>query len=337
MAAIIILVHGMGKRKPGTFTRDFKIGINKGLELLGAADSDWLSEVEIREFYYADTFKEHREKLAANAEAIRNGTLPVSNWMSQLYNKVGKIDEFIGEDNAFTQSWLGIAFYCHTFLGEQIRVELASEICKAINDAENHSDVHVLSYSLGTAVLHDTLHKLFRDDASFRDKIPGFPTGSFNLGSVTTIANISRLTNLINFLENPYKSRCTTGLLGCTDRFVNVSNAFDPFLWLRSYSPDKNPNYVPAQTNDLKFNAIKSWNPHNFINYLAYPEVTLRLLTSYTSTLDMGPLLAKRQSARQHYENDSVIGAASKFEATLSAFGNNSDDVTFKELSLIHI
>lgn len=334
MGSIVILVHGMGKHAAGEITKKFKAGMKSGLELLGASDAiknGWGNHLDIREFYYDDTFEEHRAKLANNAAAIRNNTLPVSNWMTQLFQSIGRIDEMLEEDNALTQSWLDVAFYCHTFIGEQLRVELASEICKAIKDAENHTDVHIVAHSLGTALVHDTLHNLFRDDATFRDKIPDFPTGSFNLGSVTTVANVSRLTNLISYQVNPYTSRVTTGTFGCTDRFINVSNKYDPFLWLRPYYPNKHPSHVPDKTLDFRLNTVKSWNPHDFQNYIAYPEVTLRLVASLT-TLDVSSLVPNRDSAVQAYKDDSVSGAAEIFEEKMGDFIQGDEDISFRDI-----
>ena len=238
MKPIVILVHGMGTHDKGNIEKEFIEGVNGTAKCLVNDTFDIADYVDFKEFHYSDMLDEIRQKLAENATAIKDQGYGVLSGLGVVEEVITKLTDFhagFDDDAMFATHWLDVILYGTNTYGEAIRVEFAKFLTEVLLEA-NGREVHVICHSLGTAVVHDALAKLYRKGFNSEDNIPDLPTGSFNLDSLWTFANVSRMVNLLNRLEDPMTSTVTTGPNGCVNNFYNIRHKLDPFTWFKTYN-----------------------------------------------------------------------------------------------------
>ncbi len=332
----IILIHGMGTHPKGNMKEEFKRGMKTGLSQFGLSGGQiefGFSKMDVIEYNFSEFFDEKRKELAEYADATRRGlSVSPSNWVERVHTEVTKVGQGLDDGSMLATSWLDVALYCNTYLGEMIRSQLATLLCQSMKEFGNDK-VHVVAHSLGTSLLHDTLHKLFRDDSEFRDGISDYPVGEFNIESVWWLANVSRLTSLVSGQKKPYESRAINGRFGCIEHIVNVANKYDPFTWLRQYDPTQHPQHVPSYTRNIEQTSVKSWNPHKFENYVAHPEVAIRMIQRF-STLDVSRYISDEsvKEAVSLYEADSLPGAVEELGRQIRPLTGDPDSIKFKDI-----
>lgn len=279
MKPLVILVHGMGTHKKGNIKKEFITGVNETGKCLINDSFKIEDHVKLKEYHYSKMLDDIRKKLSDNATAIKEqgfGFLSTIGVAGEVITAITDFHDDLDDDSFFTTHWLDVILYGSTFYGEQIRVEFAKFLNKELLKA-NGREIHIICHSLGTAVVHDTLAKLYRKSFNATDNIPDLPTGSFNISSLWTFANVSRLVCLLNDLEDPMTSPVTTGSDGCTNAFYNVRHKFDPFTWFKTYN--RKMSFIKTYENDV----IKKWNTHDFTEYVSDPLVTKRLINLLTS------------------------------------------------------
>lgn len=181
--------------------------------------------------------------------------------------------------------WMDVVYYGLMFWGEKIRVDFAKKINDVMIEANRgNRDVHIIAHSLGTAVAHDTLVKLFRKDVDITSEVPGLDIAKFRIKSLWTVANVSRLLNLLNDIADPNKSIVNASDDGCCDYLVNVRNILDPFTWAKQYNRDEG-NYQL-----LEVDTVRYWNTHDIKEYMATPPVS-----SYIFSYILGIALSDSQ------------------------------------------
>ncbi|NOR57221.1 MAG: alpha/beta hydrolase, partial [Sulfurimonas sp.] len=206
-------------------------------------------------------------------------------------------------------------------------VKFAQLLNNQIRDA-NGKEIHILCHSLGTAVVHDTLAKLYRKDANIIDKIPDLIPGAFNVNTLWTFANVSRMVNLLNGLENPMVSLVTTGPNGCTDYFFNIRHQLDPFTWFITY------NRVMDASRTYENEIVRKWNTHSFTEYVSDPLVTKRILNTFTNRVkqntpeNLSACIAKHKDSTINEAVVQLTAAAQTFQKKpISSFKDSFDAI----------
>jgi len=271
---LIILVHGMGPHPIGKFTEEFKKALSDRAKSFGIADDSFLSKVDYSEFNYSKYFDQIRQQFAENAAARLEGFgfLTGKGFEEKLLKDLTKFESNFGKDEFLYTRWLDVILYATTYFGEKLRLDFSTHFENLRKDYD-HKNMHIICHSLGTALVHDALAKYYRKGASSADDIPDLPTGDFNISSLWTFANVSRMVNMLNGLTDPYKSTVVTGSNGCTENFVNVRHKYDPFTWYKTYNRDM------QSLETIEDEIIKKANTHDFYEYINEPRAARMILS----------------------------------------------------------
>jgi hypothetical protein len=282
---IILVIHGMGTYEPGDFKQDIAGGLNEAAKNFGLSNFDINDKVEFFQFNYSAILDEIRQRDAEHASSIADhlALLKGRGLGENIVTKLTGFFEDFNKDDMLYTHWMDVIYYGLMFWGEKIRVDFAKRINDVMIEAnKSNRDVHIIAHSLGTAVVHDTLAKLFRKDVDIISKVPGLDIAKFKIKSLWTVANVSRLLNLLNDIADPNKSIVNAMDDGCCDYLVNVRNAFDPFTWIKQYNrSDGNSKLLEVET-------VRYWNTHDIKEYVATP-----LVSSYIFNSILGIVLSK--------------------------------------------
>lgn len=319
----VILVHGMGTHPNGNITRDFKKALTDRAASFGVTDPGFINNVDYKEFNYSDYFDTIRLQFAQNAQARQKGFkyLVGKGFEEKLLTQLTSFEAKFGKDEFFYTHWLDVILYSTMYFGEKIRIDFIRELEK-LRKKYNHKNMHIVCHSLGTALVHDALAKYYREDSDPFDNIPDLKTGNFNMASLWTFANVSRMVNLLNGLENPNSSTVVTGNNGCTNNFINVRHKYDPFTWYKTY--DRRMNDKLTLTNSV----IRKVNTHDFYEYVTEPNVS-RSLLGFLYDVDVTD--SQFNDGVAEYKKDSLNDKVKTLKAKIDAARATAADDTIKK------
>ena len=267
---IVLVIHGMGTHALGEMKKDVSEGLNEAAVNFGLESFKIESKVEFIEFNYSDFLEVIRKRDAAQAATMADHLtlLKAHGLGASVVEELTSFFSDFDEDEMLYTHWMDVVYYGLMFWGEKIRVDCA----KKLNDvlvtahAENR-DVHIVAHSLGTAVLHDTLAKLYRGDVDITSKVANLDIAKFTVKSIWMVANVSRLLNILNDIADPENSIVHSGHDGCAASFYNVRNKFDPFTWIKKYDRQG------ANLETIEVNTVRQLNTHDMKEYMATPYV----------------------------------------------------------------
>ncbi|MET0053100.1 MAG: hypothetical protein ABW095_18740 [Candidatus Thiodiazotropha sp.] len=304
----LIVIHGMGTHTEATVKKEVRSALESAFgtysSLKGKKPSDFFDLVAVE---YNSFFEDYRKALANKSDVITalrgvQGNFPL---LPKAVDEIAGLEQELTNDSFFATHWLDVILYRFTLLAEPIRLKVAEAIVKAVI-AKGSSNVHVLGHSLGTAVLHDTLAKLY-------GPIPG-PTNLSNtsdrLGGVYQIANVSRLLQTFSKVGS---SDVRPGI-GCCTVFTEHRHKFDPFTKFKPFDPINNGEWIPTNIFRSAYllnepNEVTSTNVHALGHYLLNPSVHLPLLRQLRVFPRM-PNATERAEAEDAYLSQTVQGKA---------------------------
>ncbi|MCH8529344.1 MAG: alpha/beta hydrolase [Saccharospirillum sp.] len=283
---IVLLIHGMGIHPPENMSKEFKEGLTEAAIGFGVTDFNLDDHIEIVEFNYSESFDAIRARLAEQSNNILGqfNSLPGQGAAIDLVQRLIQYQADLDKDEMIYTHWLDVLLYGATYYGEQVRVELA----KVLNDLKARAagrDIHIVAHSLGTALTHDTLNKLYRDDGTIDDGFPHLKPGIDNIKCLWTFASVNRLVAMLNGISDKDGVMCS-GPTGCTNYLFNVRHELDPFTWYRCWKPDISDGA------NITTKVVRDINTHSFQEYVADPGVARLML------LQMTPLQQPRQPAK---------------------------------------
>ena len=264
----IILVHGMGSHtaptsveatpskpahfKPGSFGQEF---IDTSASIMASYEAYQGKSIadfyDIHEINYDVWFDKMRTTMADNAKMMSDRLETLSNTFGTtgiigLTQRLTSLEAKFKDDKFFYTHWLDVLFY-GTMLGRKVCVAAAAVVADAITqyDAAN---VHIIAHSLGTAVIHDTLHALYHEDLN---------VVTHEIRSLWMFANVSRLVNTVNRYSDPLGSVVRPGNGGCVSTFFNVRHKLDPFTWLAQFNPENDDSWTSSLSYNLDYTTSK--------------------------------------------------------------------------------
>ncbi|RLA73012.1 MAG: hypothetical protein DRG78_23075 [Epsilonproteobacteria bacterium] len=313
---IVLLVHGMGTHPLDNMTKDFKAGLNEAAKGFGVNDFNIDEHMEIVEFNYSESLDKIRKKLAEQSQDIiaQFDMLPGAGTAVEIVKKLLEFQSNLDKDEEIYTHWLDVLLYGATFYGEPIRIELA----KKINNIQKRAagrDIHIVAHSLGTAVVHDTLNKLYRDEATSEDDIPDLIPGIDNIKCLWTFANVNRLVHILNGIAPNGSSVVRSGPNGCTDYLYNIYHELDPFTMILRYEPtiENGKNFVN--------HVVRNINTHNFTEYVADPEVSQYMLLQMTN-LQEPKSMANFEAYKQKHREGEINGLYDKMKVEFKEIHN---------------
>ena len=270
---VILLVHGMGTHPPGAISDTFKKALNDRAACFELDFDLDQQDCVLEEYNYSEFFDQIRQQFADNAAARQEGFafLAGAGTAAELIQELTSLEAKFNKDEFIYTHWLDVLLYGTTYFGNRIHAQFAAKFNDLVSQY-GHGNIHVICHSLGTAVVHDTLAKLYRPGANIFDGIPDYTPGNFNIMTLWTFANVSRLLNLLNGLKDPNQSTVAPGGNGCTNYFLNICHELDPFTWFKQYKREMN------DLTHLENDVVRNINTHDFYEYVTAPLVSRYLL-----------------------------------------------------------
>jgi len=312
----LILVHGMGQHTADSFKQDFITACQDAFRLYPSLANksvgDFVDPVPVG---YNDIFDQHREQMANRASPILDRLQQIPGMggdLGKAAQEITKIESTINDEEFFKTHWLDVIFYRFTTLGENVRIRVARTIADAISATTSGSaEVHVLGHSLGTAVVHDTLAKLYKANQQLGD-VQNLDVGVHKLGSLHLVANTSRV--LESFVKVD-RSVVKPGEGGCTSQYNEYRHKLDPITWPRSFDPTDNGSWI---SNDAwavgRYQLIQPTaltnehgNTHSLHHYIFNPLVHLELFFTVFN-IELSP--AEIDIGHQRFIDRTLAGVA---------------------------
>ncbi len=289
----LIVVHGIGEHTRESVEKEVK-------KALSAVSSTFNKNVETRAVVYNNVFKDW----IASAKSDWNGAIDK---LSSIKHFTGAKDLLKKRLNEDTQGFLethilDVALYLST-VGIPVQLAVALQISDLLEEFIKGGNTRkrrlvILGHSMGTAVLHDTLHKMikggFEDDRA--NKLENM---TVRINSLYQVANTSRLlkteTDPTDFETSvrPYPG-------GIIDRMYNVHHKFDPIPQVKPFEVDLgewiSETSIPKSVfKDVELKAVFDSDIHGIKHYLNDPKLHMPLLVELDREYDLPRDFRKKQ------------------------------------------
>ncbi len=319
----IILVHGMGDHNEKTTKETFVKACQEAFGLYPELMDNKVKEyVNIVPIGYNDIFETHRQAMADRAKPVEErlnalGDL-IDGSVADLVQTITDIDSSLDDDSFFLTHWLDVFFYRYTTFGENVRIKVAEKILELLDKGIQSQHMHIVGHSLGTAIVHDTLAKLYTGPF-IPDKTRFLSTRSEKLGSVHMVANTSRV--LESFVKVD-ESATKPGPRGCCSTYVEYRHKLDPITWVKPFDPTDNDDWISHDSFAMERYQIyrpssitsQHGNTHSLHHYIFNPLMHLSLFnTAFDIELD------ENQISKGHdaYIAQTLSGMADQLESAL--------------------
>lgn len=311
----IILIHGMGEHKKDEFINEFLTPLKKAAEHFESL-KQVISDIGIHYIDYNEDIKKIRNFMKkASIDEMQN-RFPGA---PSIVAKIGELNNrFAKEDSFWFTHVLDVVIY-RSFFADAIQASVGKQLVKAIQAATNDKqDVHIVCHSLGTAVGHDVLHKLYTKSLHDANGTLLLYAGLNKIRSITMVANVCAVPF---FKTDPYKSVVKPGPNGICDYFMSCRHVLDPFASIAKFNPGYSwPNVTGSEFRNVVINRVERANVHDIDHYFNDPNVYMpffiNLFTAAFKTTS-----AELAEARKTHEASTVQG---RFEA-LKAFMEDTE------------
>ncbi len=218
--------------------------------------------------------------------------------LSSINDWVEEADNF--EENFFWTHIADVLIYRY-FLTVQahIRTHVAEQFVTGINKIKDefpdNQSSSVLAHSLGTSVVHDSLHMLgtsmFSENQSFRARTHWFFQVMYSLANVSCVLESD---------FDPYSSVVkppSGGSNSYFEAFINYRHKLDPFTKVKRFNPGNWGNdYIL-----FELNHYKDWNIHSYEHYLDHPQVHVPMLANMVQN---SVTIEEEESAYHDYDSN---------------------------------
>ncbi|MFK3860042.1 hypothetical protein [Pseudoalteromonas rhizosphaerae] len=303
---VLIIMHGVGEHTEASFKEEVINGANNALHRYSShAEDTFESHFEgIESIGYDALFEQLRTQIEESGNSIEEyikmnlGGVDVPS----LLDAITGIDTWLGGDKFEHTHVLDVVFYLSIF-GEKVRTHVAEKLADIYLKYPQGTSYHFVTHSLATAVMHDTLTKIYPSEYSI---------GTHNISSYWTFANVSDLVTWASDLTSPYNSVVKPGPGGILEEFFNVYHEFDPITFdvFKRFDPVNNGTWVNPEFFDSGCRKITTkdfsrLNTHSIEGYIEDPLVSYPFL--YKLLDDFNPSLSEQNEANdkfQHFEGE---------------------------------
>lgn len=355
MPHTLFLVHGIGEHEPTWADAIKKLLRDKYSEIPSETGQSLDDFVTFKPINYDQIFEKALNRIRENNAEVANAVSALD-----LGNTFfGKFSELAGElddKSFFTTHVLDIFFYRYTPMRGYVQAFLAAEFLDALKPTQiENVDWSIISHSMGTSVVHDTLHNLFT--TTFKDsadtEIQLNPSNQF-IKVYAAMANVSRLLEVdraraYKSLVRPMQANVSDHGRGVIQNFVNAKHRFDPIALIQEFNPEDRwyETHATPGFRDIELKAVYRTNVHSLDHYLANPKVyypLLKMLTNSLADLDefntlvdayeAGSLQGKFREARELFESlsgkdfvQNILAGQSPVGQLKDQLGQISDDI----------
>lgn len=303
---VLILLHGMGKHTADSFRKEVVDAANNALHRYPSFNTTKFEDkVDIHSIGYDHIFEELREKMAESGSSLQDfikSELGETD-LPGFFGDLAEIEAGLGHDEFIYTHVLDVIFYM-TLVGERVRLYVADAFLKIKKQYPATTRVNVLAHSLGTAVTHDTLNKLYTVGASTKKKLN---VDQHKLTSLWMVANVSNIITTFTGLTGPFDSLVKPGEGGCVVRLNNVFHRFDPFTLkpFKRFDPDNSNGWLEPIVFQYRYKRYKTEkvsrvNTHDIMGYLEDPVVCHDFLNHF---FDFQPSDTEKTAGDALYKN----------------------------------
>tara|TARA_B100001059_G_C17827077_1_gene582072 strand:+ start:1501 stop:2505 length:1005 start_codon:yes stop_codon:yes gene_type:complete len=299
-------MHGVGEHTEASFREEVIKGANNALHRYSSHTEDTFeSHFEgIESIGYDVLFERLRVQIEESGSGIEEyikmslGEVDVPS----LVDAITGIDTWLGGDKFEHTHVLDVVFYL-SILGEKVRTHVAKKLADIYLKYPQGTSYHFVTHSLGTAVMHDTLNKIYPSEYSI---------GTHNISSYWTFANVSALVSRTSGLRSPYNSIVKRDSNGILDEFFNVYHEFDPITFdvFERFDPINDGTWINPELFNSGYRKIitkdfSRFNTHSIEGYIEDPLVSYPFLNTLLD--DFNPSLLEQNEANdkfQHFEGE---------------------------------
>jgi hypothetical protein len=264
----IIFIHGMGEHEKDVFLSEFFTPLDKA-----AAHFESIPPISSSvEAHYID----YNEVINAVRDFMKDASIDDLHTRfpgaPSIIAKINELNTKFAEDDSFWFTHvLDVAIYRSIF-ADAIQARVGKQLVEAMLAAkEAKEDVHIVCHSLGTAVTHDVLHKLYTNSLHDETGKRLLYAGLNKIQSITMIANVCALPITE---ADPYNSVVKPGPNGICQNFMSCRHVLDPFASIIQFNPGFSwPNVEGSVFRNTVINRVERANVHDMDHYFYDPHV----------------------------------------------------------------
>ena len=297
----VVLIHGMGEHGEAEFKKTFTAPLDKASEHFSSIQKI-SKNTKLHFISYNEIFKKIRknaDKAAIDSMAAQFTGAPA------LITSLNNFNNSADSNSFFYTHIMDVLFY-RSYFADAIQSSVGVQLLEAMKaSGEAGEDLHIVCHSLGTAVMHDTLHKLYTNSLNDEKGEPLLCSGLNKIRSITMVANVCQLPITE---ANPYTSVVKPGPDGICDFFTTCRHKLDPIASFTKFDVSNHWPYVTgSEFSNIVISGVERANVHDLDHYLADPKVFLRIFTTLFQN--------------SFYTTSSKIAAAEKAHATTTVQG----------------
>ena len=288
---IVFLLHGMGDYSAADWHVPYVDAIRQAHSLYPLFSDDTLDDrAEFVAIEYDSIFRDLLDTWASNAALVKAASLEAGVSLSKLTQWLAGAGEL--KDNfAWTHAADVLLYRAFSLVRNRVCVHVARQITtrlkKAINETGSVQWAGI-GHSLGTAVLHDTLARLWHPDSP----IPGaeaFAPHNVQADLIMMVANVTRVLEVKTAAEpyDVFQTAVAPGFGGQSQRgckyYLTARHRLDPFTVPKMFDPQMWPDEAalmaqPPRYMNVEVNHLHDRNVHDFGHYLKHPAVHIPML-----------------------------------------------------------
>ena len=303
---VLILIHGMGKHTAESFKEEVVTAANNALGRYPSyTNVKFEQQVHIHSIGYDHIFETLREKMAESGSTLKEFIVDELGGVNlpDFIDDLAGIQADLADEEFFNTHVVDVILYL-TLLGERVRLYVAEKLVEFIQEHQETTRINILTHSLGTAVMHDTLNKLYSE--GFGDGI-GLNKETQPIDTLWTFANVSEIITTLSGLTKPLESVVKPGTGGCVAAFYNIFHRFDIFTLkqINRFDPKKSDDWVSAFIYDNAYGRYKTEkvsriNTHSIESYIEDPLVCHDFLNTL---FDFNPSEEEKVKGDDAYKN----------------------------------
>jgi hypothetical protein len=285
MSRLLLVVHGMGLQPPGwgQAVRDKLDEVACRYAAFRNGAVPFSERVTIAEVRYDGIFEDIVEGWQQQAEELKAFAVAQGRPLPKI---IQWLETPLPQDDAAAKSFFWstaidpLLYRGFALVRDRVRATVMAQVAQKLTHAMGSGSVQasVLAHSLGTAVMHDTLHKL--GSAPYEGN-ESFLAARWKFTNVFTVANVSVLgpralrdIDPHGSIVRPSYPAAPASATYCQS-FFNVWHRWDPFVLCGPFRPD---GWGAEYREVGPLDHFHQGNVHGFTHYLDHPIVHARVI-----------------------------------------------------------
>lgn len=305
---VIFLVHGMGDFNEG-WSSEVSKGYDKSIQDMIKEKHQMWPQVSWRDFNqnfefceinYNHVFEGLREKWKQGSDDFLESLKSLGlGDADTIFNEFSDFAEKPSGDDFLRTHVLDVLLYRFTQnTAGIVRAEVTTQILARLEIMfqQGGNSWSIIAHSLGTSVIHDTLHEMYNKDYANNEMAD-------KLGKITYPDGLVMLSNVSRVLESDYpvyKSMVSPGAptrnTSACRCYANIRNAWDPISAVKKFNPsDKWPDIDVRKLDLYKEEVLKMIAPptpmavHDFEHYLNNPRCSAAVIGALYANMSLIP------------------------------------------------